>query len=401
MDKVHLQRLAAFCTCVASYGEPFLNRLRAKVGIAVDNHPDISTVSAEFVGKNAAPVQWKFGFAFSLMRLAPFVTSLSTARAGPGAHVIGFGALLCVIAVGGCAKQPSGAKSNSKEYFPSSVYGAASPRVVEDGAPVPRGGGRYLVGRPYTIAGRTYVPREVDTRTAQAGKASWYGSAFHGRRTANGEVYDMRSVTAAHPTWPLPSYARVTNARNGRSIIVRINDRGPFHAGRVMDVSSRVADALDFKRFGTADVKIEYVGKAGLAGSDDQSLMASLRTDGRPAQMGVPGSPQTMIAEAPAAKADPVEETTVVASTSRQPGLVGLLASSSAAPVQVAQVQGSDVSSFAAPAIPLPMFAPLPPVRPPSLGLSPSASQRPRSMLNFAPVQREPVPFDMLKLNRP
>ncbi len=90
--------------------------------------------------------------------------------------------------------------------------------------------------------------------------ASWYGDAFHGRRTANGEVYDMRSLTAAHPTMPLPSYARVTNLSNGYSVIVRVNDRGPYHGGRVMDVSSRVADVLDFKSTGTAKIKVEYVG---------------------------------------------------------------------------------------------------------------------------------------------
>ena len=91
-----------------------------------------------------------------------------------------------------------------------------------DGGAVPKGGGRYLVGKPYTVAGRTYTPKEVSANTSQTGKASWYGSAFHGRRTSNGEVYDMRSVTAAHPTWPLPSYVRVTNLANGRSMIVRL-----------------------------------------------------------------------------------------------------------------------------------------------------------------------------------
>ena len=115
--------------------------------------------------------------------------------------------------------------------------------------------------------------------------ASWYGDAFHGRRTANGEVYDMRSLTAAHPTMPLPSYARVTNLGNGYSMIVRVNDRGPYHAGRIMDVSSRVADMLDFKGAGTAKVKVEYVGPAPLAGTDDSTLVASLRTDGTPATL--------------------------------------------------------------------------------------------------------------------
>ena len=173
-------------------------------------------------------------------------------------------------------------RRNTKEYFAESKYGAASPRVVADGEPVPHGGGQYLIGHPYTIAGHTYYPGENDSYSA-IGMASWYGDAFHGRRTANGEIYDMRSFTAAHPTMPLPSYARVTNLANGYSIIVRVNDRGPYHGGRVMDVSSRVADVLDFKGAGTAKVKVEYMGRAPLEGSDDATLLASLRTDGSPA----------------------------------------------------------------------------------------------------------------------
>jgi rare lipoprotein A len=162
-------------------------------------------------------------------------------------------------------------------------YGvAASPRVVADGEPVPKGGGRELVGKPYVVAGRTYVPK--DSRGyVRDGLASWYGSAFHGRLTANGEVFDRYSVAAAHPTMPLPSYARVTNLKNSRSMIVRVNDRGPYHGERIMDVSERVAQALDFRRAGTAHVRVEYVGKASVRGSDDEKLMATLREDGRPA----------------------------------------------------------------------------------------------------------------------
>ena len=169
--------------------------------------------------------------------------------------------------------------------------------MVADGRPVPRGGGEYLVGRPYTVAGHRYVPT-VNPSYSAVGMASWYGAAFHGRRTANGEVYDMASLTAAHPTMPLPSYARVTNLGNGYSIIVRVNDRGPYHAGRVMDVSSRVADVLDMKAMGTARVKVDYVGPAPIEGSDNSQLLASLRTDGSPANMiGFPTAP-TMVAEA-------------------------------------------------------------------------------------------------------
>jgi rare lipoprotein A len=136
--------------------------------------------------------------------------------------------------------------------------------------------------------------------------ASWYGAAFHGRRTANGEVYDMASLSAAHPTMPLPSYARVTNLSNGYSVIVRVNDRGPYHAGRVMDVSSRVADVLDMKAMGTAKVKVDYVGAAPIEGSDDSQLLASLRTDGSPANMiGFP-SASVMVANAAAEQTETI-----------------------------------------------------------------------------------------------
>ncbi|MDQ8730040.1 septal ring lytic transglycosylase RlpA family protein [Bradyrhizobium sp. LHD-71] len=161
-------------------------------------------------------------------------------------------------------------------------YGvAASPRVVQSGEAVPKGGGTFRVGRPYTVAGRLYVPEEDQNYRAE-GLASWYGDDFHGRMTANGEVFDMTSISAAHPTLPMPSYARVTNLRNGKSLIVRVNDRGPFHANRVIDVSYRAANLLEFERHGTARVRVEYVGRAALDGSDDRQLMATLRT-GEPA----------------------------------------------------------------------------------------------------------------------
>ena len=188
-------------------------------------------------------------------------------------------------ALSGCANQTVQQRyAHGHEYFSEAKYGHASPKVVADGQPVPKGGGQYLVGHPYSVAGHMYYPREVESYTA-VGMASWYGAAFHGRRTANGEVYDMASLTAAHPTLPLPCYARVTNLENGYSVIVRVNDRGPYHGGRVMDVSSRTADVLGFKGEGTAKIKVEYVGSAPLEGSDDATLLASLRTDGSPANI--------------------------------------------------------------------------------------------------------------------
>src|SRR5919112_256286 len=176
-------------------------------------------------------------------------------------------------------------------------YGVApSPRVIADGEPVPKGGGRNMVGKPYTVAGRTYVPQE--SPRAGEGLASWYGAAFHGRMTANGEAFDRDSIAAAHTTMPLPSYARVTNVENGHSIIVRVNDRGPFHGNRIIDVSQRTAEALDFRRSGTARVRVDYVGRASPNGSDDNILLASLRTDGSPASLTGGAPARTLIASA-------------------------------------------------------------------------------------------------------
>jgi rare lipoprotein A len=157
-------------------------------------------------------------------------------------------------------------------------YGvSSSPRVVALGDPAPKGGGTYRVGKPYTVAGRVYVPEE-DVNYREEGLASWYGDDFHGRLTANGEIFDMTSLSAAHPTLPMPCYARVTNLSNGKSLIVRVNDRGPYHGNRVMDVSSRAAELLEFKNNGVARVRVEYIARAPLEGSDDRQLMATLRT---------------------------------------------------------------------------------------------------------------------------
>jgi rare lipoprotein A len=165
-------------------------------------------------------------------------------------------------------------------------YGvAASPRVVEPGQPVPKGGGVYRVGKPYTVGGRVYVPEENINYSA-VGLASWYGDDFHGRYTANGEIFDMTSISAAHPTLPLPSYVRVTNLANNRSIVVRVNDRGPYARDRLIDVSVKTAELLGFYGHGIARVKVDYVGRAPLTGSDDRKLIATLR-EGGPAQLPV------------------------------------------------------------------------------------------------------------------
>ena len=184
-------------------------------------------------------------------------------------------AVACLV-LANCAASDKFARRIDPKYGVSS-----SPRVVDLGDPVPKGGGTFRVGKPYVVAGRVYVPEE-DVNYRAEGLASWYGDDFHGRLTANGEVFDMTSLTAAHPTLPMPSYVRVTNTSNGKSLIVRVNDRGPYHGNRVIDVSNRAAKLLDFSERGVARVRVEYVGRAPLEGSDDNLLMATLRT-GEPA----------------------------------------------------------------------------------------------------------------------
>ena len=156
-------------------------------------------------------------------------------------------------------------------------YGVSpSARLVEPGEAVPKGGGVYRVGSPYMVAGRVYVPEDNPHYRAE-GVASWYGADFHGRATANGEIFDADSISAAHPTLPLPSYVRVTNVNNGRSLIVRVNDRGPYANNRIIDVSKKTAHLLGFTNRGTAWVRVEYVGRAPMEGSDDRILEATLR----------------------------------------------------------------------------------------------------------------------------
>ena len=145
--------------------------------------------------------------------------------------------------------------------------------------------GLVLLGAAGSAAGQ---PPDTTERPAKAssysavGWASWYGREFHGRRTADGETFDMGGLTAAHKTMPLPCYARVTNLRNGRSMVVRINDRGPFVGERLIDVSARVANLLDFQRSGLTKVKVDYVGMAPLGGADGPALLASLKTRNSP-----------------------------------------------------------------------------------------------------------------------
>lgn len=130
--------------------------------------------------------------------------------------------------------------------------------------PVPAAEGQYKVGKPYQVNGIWYTPAE-DPFYKESGIASWYGHPFHGRRTANGEIYDMNALTAAHKTLPMPSYVRVTNLENGRSLLLKVNDRGPFVHGRIIDVSRRAAQLLGFQEKGIARTRVEVVPGPGAA----------------------------------------------------------------------------------------------------------------------------------------
>lgn len=165
--------------------------------------------------------------------------------------------LLVGLAIAGCSSMRS-THSASNDPF----AGKGSPYYKGTGK-IPTGGGHYLLGDPYEVAGRWFTPREQPNYD-KTGLASWYGEAFNRRMTSNGEWFDMDQLTAAHPTLPLPSYAEVTNLNTGATIIVRVNDRGPFVGKRIMDLSKRSAIALGYKQQGTAPVRVQYIGPAPL-----------------------------------------------------------------------------------------------------------------------------------------
>ena len=160
-------------------------------------------------------------------------------------------------------------------------------------------GGVYKVGGPYEIDGTWYYPREQPDYD-ETGIASWYGPNFYGKATANGELYDGAGLTAAHRTLPMPVNVRVTNLENGKSLIVRVNDRGPYAKGRIIDVSPRVAQLLGFYAQGTARVRVTYVGRAELPGGyrDDTPMALAKALPAAPT-----GKVETAALEVPAGAA--------------------------------------------------------------------------------------------------
>jgi len=183
--------------------------------------------------------------------------------------------------------------------------------------------GTYKVGNPYAVSGVRYHPRE-DFSLVETGIASWYGPSFHGKRTANGEIYDQNALTAAHRTLQMPSLVRVTNLENGKSVVVRINDRGPFKRGRVIDVSKKAATLLGFVNQGTAKVRVEVLEKES-------------RQIAEAAKRGMDTSKITL-AELNRISPQPAR-TTATARTSPVPVLTTVSTAKTAQPVQVASLR--------------------------------------------------------------
>jgi len=218
----------------------------------------------------------------------------------------------CALALAGCNVEAQKSSLDSAAVQPQQkktkeIQSSKAPEPVQtvskdDAFDAGRALGYDKTGKPYTVSGKLYVPKEQTGYTA-TGLASWYGVGFHGRETANGELFNRDSVTVAHPTLPLPSYVRVTNVLNGRSIIARVNDRGPFKGNRLVDVSEQVAIGLNFKHLGTTRLKVDYIGRAPVNVDDSAMLQATLRVDGTAAQLGGRGVASQVAKVAPSERA--------------------------------------------------------------------------------------------------
>lgn len=180
-------------------------------------------------------------------------------------------ALIAASLLSACAASPrpyrsfegasSPAAGGQSRAVPAAVTSATPLVDVDAAALIDTRSDHQKVGNPYMVSGRTYRPAR-DDRYDRVGMASWYGPTFHGRRTANGEIFDENQMTAAHTTLPIPSIAEVTNLENGRTVIVRINDRGPFVDDRIIDLSRAAASELGYLRSGLARVRVRYLGPA-------------------------------------------------------------------------------------------------------------------------------------------
>jgi rare lipoprotein A len=198
--------------------------------------------------------------------------------------------------------------------------------------------GTFKVGKPYQIEGAWYYPQEDYTFT-ETGIASWYGPDFHGKLTANGEIFDMNELTAAHRTLQLPSLVRVTNLDNGRSIVVRVNDRGPFARGRILDLSRRAAQLLGFEQSGTAKVNIEVLG-------DESRRLASLakRMPGADDEPVKPAPAGTVTVEALPSPGGGAAPPSPASTSGFAPASSSKIAAANAAPIEAAPAPTGQVS---------------------------------------------------------
>jgi len=221
------------------------------------------------------------------------------------------------------------ARSGRGAYYQDDGPGENPPPNLElapDAVPVDEPILRSAANRPYVVFGRTYTPLPANAEFRQRGVGSWYGRKFHGQKTSSGEPYDMYAMTAAHPTLPLPSYVRVTNPANGRSVVVRVNDRGPFHAERIIDLSYTAALKLGYVEQGSAQVEIERLrpGDAGVRPPGE--ALARAGPAASPAPLGAAAGASAASAEraprpAVAAAQAPASETAVLATTALADGL--------------------------------------------------------------------------------
>ncbi|MEY4730636.1 MAG: hypothetical protein RL020_1794 [Pseudomonadota bacterium] len=152
-----------------------------------------------------------------------------------------------------------------------------------------------FANEPYIALGQTFVPDKTGKQYASSGIASWYGKQFHGRKTASGEIYNMYAMSAAHPTLPIPSYARVTNRRNNKSVVVRVNDRGPFHANRVIDLSYTAALKLGYVQQGSTEVIVESISSQQFAAGNAVGKPATVGTSSAPPPVVISSAPATVI----------------------------------------------------------------------------------------------------------
>ncbi len=205
------------------------------------------------------------------------------------------GASLTALALAGCSSSPS-AHARGASTVTASKGGyylddgpEANPPANLDSVPdaVPRREPLHrFANRTYVALGNTYTPHTEYRPYNEEGIASWYGRRFHGKKTSSGELYDMYAMTAAHPTLPIPSYARVTALKNGRSVVVRINDRGPFHSNRLIDLSYTAAHKLGYLGQGSTRVRVESIDPAA-SGIEDEAVR-----DGLYLQVGAFGQPE-------------------------------------------------------------------------------------------------------------